>query len=440
MSTTGNLCLDSIECLTHSIKEEDLKSLLSEFADAILKQHPEIKRVNLGAGGKTPKDLFPVIASISESMRQGHFYGDAKLQYCIAKQPSPFIESEQETWDAILSRYSNEFHECIDYIREYHINSTEALIALEELIQANPDLPKQLRIENFNRFLLFSKIPRLQNLMPIDIETLQQLPEHEKTNIPTARLVWSRSTPDELIPILPFVTEHERFAVIHVKNQYGDNLLHQVTQNPEFLKLILSLLTEEERLEGIESKNLYDNNVLHESIQNHESVNIILSFRPKKNQLHAVLKKDELKNTALHLAAKFPKSLKILLSLLSEQNELNNILEKNAYGNTVLLEAAKFTESLTCILSLISEDNLLTAIEEKNTSGEDILTQAIKLPESLQCILSPLPKKSRYEAIIKRRPFRNMLSLTIPYINSLKTILSRIPHLILRINTPVAVS
>ena len=90
-SLNGNLCLDSLECLTGEVSLEALRFILSGFAAKVFERHTDIRYVTLGCGGKTPKDIFPK-AEITEIMKEGCFYGDAKQQYLIArKKPEPTL-------------------------------------------------------------------------------------------------------------------------------------------------------------------------------------------------------------------------------------------------------------------------------------------------------------------------------------------------------------
>ena len=82
ISTNGNLCLDSLEWNQERVSEEILKTLMSKFAMEVLKQNPQIKFVNVGKGGQTPRD-FSGDALLSETQRQGTAYGDSESQYCI---------------------------------------------------------------------------------------------------------------------------------------------------------------------------------------------------------------------------------------------------------------------------------------------------------------------------------------------------------------------
>lgn len=69
-SHTGNITLDSIEYGLDTISNEALKNIITDFANTVLIENPDIKCVTVGSGGKTPEGLFDR-TNIPELMRNG---------------------------------------------------------------------------------------------------------------------------------------------------------------------------------------------------------------------------------------------------------------------------------------------------------------------------------------------------------------------------------
>ncbi|MDA1172433.1 MAG: hypothetical protein O3B28_08605, partial [Proteobacteria bacterium] len=254
-SDAGNLCLDSIECLTHSIGNESLKQLLAAFATAVFVEAPSIKRVTLGAGGKTPENLYHEATPIPESIRQGYFYGDASRQYCIDKRPLPLTEQQQAAWDEKLASCPHTFQECMNYLCGHIEDGTQAISTLFLLLEKHPELIDQVSPANIQRFLFYSQSPAFEDLIPIDIETIKALPEAEQQKLSAARLVWNKKNLDELLEVLPFIHPSERLRAL--QNKGATPLLHLAAGNPESLRSILALLPEETRLEAVKEKDRY---------------------------------------------------------------------------------------------------------------------------------------------------------------------------------------
>ncbi|HBI21762.1 MAG TPA: hypothetical protein DDY37_04135, partial [Legionella sp.] len=125
-SIIGNLCLDSLECLNGEITLEALRSILSDFGEKLLMQHPDIKCVTLGRGGKTPTDIFPV-ATIAEMMSQGIDYGDARRQYSISKAPV-LLDSEIKKELKGLFPYTSDY--AFDYLCTYIVPESNGFFAV----------------------------------------------------------------------------------------------------------------------------------------------------------------------------------------------------------------------------------------------------------------------------------------------------------------------
>lgn len=114
-SMTGNLCLDSIECLSDEVSDVAIQRIITDFSHQVLNNNPAIKYVTVGCGGKTPQGLFEN-AAIPEMMRQGYSYGDADTQYCIAKKSLPLDSAQQEARQAEFSGLPQDW---INYLTPY---------------------------------------------------------------------------------------------------------------------------------------------------------------------------------------------------------------------------------------------------------------------------------------------------------------------------------
>ncbi len=81
-TTKGNLCLDSIEWNQSRVTTDVIQDLMTKFSEKVFADHPDIKHINVGKGGQTPKGIYPNCL-INETMKQGYLYGDARQQYQI---------------------------------------------------------------------------------------------------------------------------------------------------------------------------------------------------------------------------------------------------------------------------------------------------------------------------------------------------------------------
>lgn len=114
-SLTGNLCLDSLECLDGEVANASIQGILSDFANQVIQNYPDIKCVTLGQGGKTPENLFEETL-FPEKIRQGDNYGDADTQYCIARAPLALSDAQRETLQVIFAGFPES---CVDYLASY---------------------------------------------------------------------------------------------------------------------------------------------------------------------------------------------------------------------------------------------------------------------------------------------------------------------------------
>jgi len=212
-STTGNVCLDSIECLKDSIFPEALKSILSDFGDAVLKNNPEMYCVNLGRGGKTPSYLF-ASSSVSEIIRQGGNYGDANYQYCISRSENQLLEQLPYDIKKVYKR------ELLVYIEHYLTDSGNFLEDLKQLRKDNQSFLNDLTGKAFMLFLSLSPKPTLADFAPVDFDALDKLSMDERNvqleNISVARLMWAGGPekPEQFLRALSYLSEEKQVEVL----------------------------------------------------------------------------------------------------------------------------------------------------------------------------------------------------------------------------------
>lgn len=194
-SLTGNLCLDSIECLENNISDTALQALLTQFADKALHEDEQLRFVTVGQGGKTPADLFQT-ARLPEQIKQGIAYGDATRQYCIKARKTTSLEPLPE------SMGSEEFLCCMNYLRHYLPEEETSITAIQTLITAHPEVKNYLT-RYFTTLLLTISNGNisLKDLEPINFNTLQA------TNTDTEHTILAKTSP--FAPVLHAKTVEE---------------------------------------------------------------------------------------------------------------------------------------------------------------------------------------------------------------------------------------
>lgn len=217
-SNTGNLCLDSIECLS-SVGNPVIQRILNDFSTQILIDNPDIKRVNVGRGGQTPPGLFAE-TFIPEKMSQGVLYGDAKRQYCISKTPYQRLNEQQTNHlNSLLTGYSPEFNECINYLSDYVANPAQLIAQIKPLL---PSLSKRLTPHTLIILLSLSSNPTIDCLKPVNLD---------KENISIARLIWHAViNPKDLIRVLQRIPAQDLVKAVRAYGIY-DKEHYQLRQS-----------------------------------------------------------------------------------------------------------------------------------------------------------------------------------------------------------------
>jgi len=237
-SQNENICLDSIECLSHSVTEDALKKILFTFSTRLLQENPGIKYVTLGQGGNTPKKIFPD-AIVSETIKKGFNYGDADFQYCIAKTPYNLLTVQQRNvLNTLLAPYSQLFKGCIDYLI-YYISSPDAFIdQLKTLLEEHPSLEKELTPSSLQQLLFLTQTPSVRDFIPIDFVAIDKMTAEDKNefieNISITRLLWRETTAEGLVRALKYLPERKRIEV--TEKILEDACSHQDQTKLLFLK------------------------------------------------------------------------------------------------------------------------------------------------------------------------------------------------------------
>ena len=225
-STTGNLCLDSIECLS-SVPKSIIKNILTDFATQVLQDYPDIKRINVGRGGKTPSGLFD-ISAISEKMKQGKPYSDSDTQYCIGRTTNRFNELQIVDILELLVNYSIKLKDIILYLGDYIADKDTFIKRLKCLMQTTPERVHEFTPEAIELLLTLNKNPTVDDFEPVDFDALDRMnAEQEATylaSVSTARLLWRMANdPSHLIRALPYIPKDELFSVVETMRLYLPN-------------------------------------------------------------------------------------------------------------------------------------------------------------------------------------------------------------------------
>jgi hypothetical protein len=236
-SKTGNICLDSIECLRDSISKEALQSILTDFSTQLLEDDPDVRFVTIGQGGKTPEGLFDE-APIPEKIKQGLDYGDAKRQYCIVKKACTLEELPDEI-------QPQRFRDRLDYLRYYLKPEGNFLKKLTHLLKEDPALPNKLTPESLALFLSLNSAPTLDELASVDFDALDSMNAEARAsqlqNISHARLLWRQDTPEELFRAFQYIPKETQGDILSIVCQTKPDLFVEFTKEYfEAIKLDLS--------------------------------------------------------------------------------------------------------------------------------------------------------------------------------------------------------
>lgn len=241
-STTGNLCLDSIECL-NSVSSHVVRDILPDFAAQVIRQPSEIKRITVGQGGKTPRGIFKK-ADIAEVMAEGAQYSDSRVQYLLAAEPLGWPAAQIKTLDKLLAFQTDEFKACIHYLAP-HVKVTPDEF-IEQLKQLTPIFTQTgyITFDSIQHLIAATNNPLLTDLKPIDFMALTQLDEADKQRaideITDTQFQLQIKTLDDLLCCLKNFSDERKEGILsgldildiivnsHLIQQVDDSILEQL--------------------------------------------------------------------------------------------------------------------------------------------------------------------------------------------------------------------
>ncbi len=430
-STTGNICLDSLEYIRERVTDDVLSQLTMEFAKAALEADKSLHCVTIGSGGNTPQGNFGKKLFLPEVMKQAAIYSDADEQFCLARRNSVRSSEEQTALDTLLASYSYEFKACIDYLLDYLPDQSKAIATLTVLLEKHLELSVQLDRRTIFRFIAYSDLkPDLSDLELIDFDAVETqsaakllwrditvmsfssmllyiLNEHPidvflmslqqknydvnydslYTPIPLLMSIINNGDIAFLNLVLQAVPSKERFNLfkqITVEDRYGLvppwNLFSNpmIIEIPGALKIILKYLTPEESFKAA-TYNLYANDAMLVRAAKTELCDSFKAILDKLGNKDWYIKLFQYKftdagKTVLHL---FPSSNNILMlrEYLSEDEYLDALLIRDDEDETPLenffLAAEK--EEIKIFLKDLTSEGFEKILRSVNQAGNNLL-------------------------------------------------------------------
>jgi len=416
-SLTGNICLDSIECLKGEVKDSAIKSILSDFASKVLDENPDIQYVTVGSGGNTPRGLFGN-AMVPEKILHGYQYGDSERQYCIAKAPHRSLSVERrEELQTLLQRYPervrNYMDYLIDYLRDYQDDPDRIVERLKPLLKQDiQSIGIHLDEKALIRLLSIDPPPSIDDLIAVDLNALETMTHEERTinlkDVSVTRLMWTGDNNYKLLLAIPYLSDGKFLKAIKIKDKFGDLIFHYAAKQPDILLSILTRLPQELRLEAVMSKNHYGDTLWHDAADNPESLASILSCLSTQISDIEFLKMMQTRGrngeTVLHRAAKDPASLTLILTKIPKDKRFDALMLTDTEGKTTLHRARGHQSCLTAILIALikdmSDEECLEVLQKKDTSGSTLLHYVANIPTMMTSMLSRLPEDSRFKTVM----------------------------------------
>lgn len=245
-SMTGNLCLDSLECLESEVSRQAIKSILSDFANTLLQTHSDIQYVTVGQGGKTPIGLFDS-TNMTEKMWQGHSYGDASRQYCIAQASViPLNAAQDEMLADVFAGYPDD---CIEYLKHYTEpdDSNQLMAILQKMFidHEQRSFYREQLLKGFNQYnLVYALISLLQAKLLVG-DNAQRF----------VHAIIASDYPEHIARIFLILQQIQLLSGDHI-NQYVDMVVN--SNNPEALASIFSILQRTKLLLGDNAQQYID--------------------------------------------------------------------------------------------------------------------------------------------------------------------------------------
>lgn len=408
-SKNQNICLDSIEYLKDEVTHSAIKSIITEFANTLLQENPDIRYVTLGQGGKTPENLF-ANASVAEEMREGLMYGDANHQYCVAKTPhARLTEAQSEALDRLLSPYPSAFRTNIHYLSVYLADSEHIVEKLRDILEHDPSLANDLiTSRSVTQFIAQRPLLSTADFNRFDFDAFnQQSIDAQNAILDTLslrQLLWRATNAERYLCVIRFIPLKNFFKYITMKDANGAVPLHYPTDNPVFLISIWKRLSEKERCEALRVQNYANQTVLQCAAgKSPEYLIAFINGLTKNQRLSMVMLQDEHGKTILNYAVSNPAGLLAIVNCLPESQRLRALQSRDKnVRNTVLYYAASNGTLLVSILNVIPENQRLDALMTKDNDGKNILHYHSLDRDYLIEMVCLLPENQRFDALMSK--------------------------------------
>ena len=414
ISQTGNLCLDSFEAIDHVLqyfeksaqpeKAINLTNLLEKFAKQVLIIYPGIKRVTLGLGGKTPNNLFRNLSTgqritslVSETMREGHEYGDAKEQYRIASCLE-MNKSQQKRLLSLMTSHLGKISEqelqelaVVKYLLE-HVQNID--ISLEQLEKLHKHFPL------FKTYLSADRLPRLiqQNFnfewevfLPIYPSDLKQ------RTVNPLQLAWVLSN----IPVLswpPYLEECspdmiESLLLWRDENHLG--LLNYTGFNEGAFRWFLSPLTIQEKF-----KIAIETNIT-QSICKLSLLELLFIGLNQEQKFLLLAKLNHQAENALFHILEIPEIFTFIWSDLTNPQKIILISQINSMGISVLFHPTAKLDLLALLLQELNSEQKFALYMNKNLNLVASLDAISKHPEYILKLFEGLNAEQKFSILVK---------------------------------------
>lgn len=377
LSKTGSLCFDSIECSNGSISDELLHKTLKIFSQDILDKNPNIYRITLGSGGKTPRGIFGDITLTSEIMYEGYSYGDAAQQYCVLARPSSLNLEERDALNSVLTHCPDKFRAHMHYLFDFIPNKLQAIHELEKLLARDPSLAKNFSHEHLANLIFYSQgTPSLKDLEPID----------DKAILDELLLGYSEKF-KELTYFLCGYSDAEPVIYKKLTNLFNENEA-SYDKKYTYLDVIEPVLND-----------FTKNDIERLQILREKSLPRLFCLNSRESIIGTLLLAiDSLHFTPARIFGR-PISLHILLRVLpyiSEELRFEALTMVDEFGSNALI----------CINDLEVFNRIMNALPEKQrlAAGSTLLNRALSTihTDLLKAILMIYPEESRYDIV---RPY-----------------------------------
>ena len=406
------------------------------FGKEVLQANSSIKRVTLGAGGRTPYGLFETTTLIQENIAHGSFYGDAEEQYLVTSKRSLSNEQELALID-LCGGKDTKLYDCMQYLLAHQMDTSNFVERCNKLKSDFPNLPKLFNVYALKQLLEYTDKPSFDDLELIDFETVA--PNGNELTI--GGVMWQAISPEQVIKVLPRIPSQDRLLAIQHEIKYypivfyaaeqpemlksvlkgltqeqisvllthgGDNtILHHAASARESLELLLPYYSPDQFLDALKVKSFNKKTIWHFAASDPESLEILLAPFSKDEQHTAFMAKDEKKQTVWHYAAQNTASLKYLLSLFLPEQLEAALMSSTPYDGTVWHYATRNPASLKCLLSYFSEDQRLAMLTNKKWGGNSAFHYGVKKPEVLKLFLMHLPGNELLTALMTKDNMEN---------------------------------